>query len=197
MLAICCDARKTSDTIVSSMLEAANFEKIKLIVFDIDGVFTDGRTWQDATGGWKRYFSVRDSMGIRALQKAGYRVAVVTSASAPEIRENVARMAIEDFVDDCDDKSPVIAQLMAKYSLDASQVALMSEEQKDLELMRSLGVALTVPTASNALRREADVVTTKFGGDGAVWEVADMLLKTFALDEREIRRQNGRAQAAG
>jgi len=54
---------------------------IKLVVFDVDGVFTDGRTWQDANGAWRRYFSVRDTMGIRALRKAGTRVAVVTTDS--------------------------------------------------------------------------------------------------------------------
>jgi 3-deoxy-D-manno-octulosonate 8-phosphate phosphatase (KDO 8-P phosphatase) len=147
------------------------------LILEVDGVLTDGQTWQDYQGVWRRYFSVRDSMGLRALKKAGVRVAVVTSLAAHDLQEHVSFVGIEDLHEACDDKAAAIGALLAKYGLAYDDVAFMSEDEKDIEQMRRVGFAFTVPTASDALRNVATVVTSKTGGDGAVLEICSLILQ--------------------
>ncbi len=167
--------------------------RIKLIVFDIDGVFTDGRTWQDATGGLRRYFSVRDAMSIRALRKAGLQLAVITPAVAEEIRRHMELMGLSEFYEDRADKLPILNELMRKYGVDASEVALVSEDERDLEVMSHLGFGITVPTAPERLRKAAHVVTSRFGGDGAVMEICNLFL---SLGNTNDSRQRASARTA-
>lgn len=150
---------------------------VKLVVFDVDGVFTDGRTWQDANGAWKRYFSVRDTMGIRALRKAGHRVAVVTSGSSEEIRAHFSFVGVDEFHEGCFDKALTVTELMNALSLDASEVAVVSEDACDASLFETLGFSATVPTARPELQRVARYVTTRVGGDGAVLEICNLVLQ--------------------
>ena len=169
-------------------LNTSGLKQLKLIVFDVDGVFTDGQTWQDATGSWRRYFSVRDAMAVRALRRAGFMVAVITSASSPEIREQMSQMGIEELFEDRDDKESVIRELLSRHSLEASEVALMSEDIHDLSLMQSLGAGITVPLAPKALRESALLVTARSGGDGAVFEACKMILQQSETSSDAARR---------
>ena len=163
-------------------------KRLKLIVFDVDGVFTDGQTWQDATGSWRRYFSVRDAMAVKALRRAGFLVAVVTGASSPEIRLQMSQMGVENLYEDREDKTTVIRELLKLHSLEASEVALMSEDIHDLSLMRSLGAGITVPLAPSALRESAQLITSRSGGDGAVFEACKMILQHSEIYSEAARR---------
>lgn len=152
-------------------------KKLKLLILDVDGILTDGQTWQDYQGVWRRYFSVRDSMGLRALKKAGVRVAIVTGANSEDLREHAAFIGIEDLVEGCRDKAPVLESLMAKHGVTSNEVALMTEDPRDLELMKGLAGGFTVPTANESMRRAATVVTSRSGGDGAVLEICSLILQ--------------------
>lgn len=150
---------------------------MKLVVFDVDGVFTDGRTWQDAGGVWRRYFSVRDTMGVRALRKAGYRVAVVTSGTSEEIRAHMAFVGVDEFHDGCFDKSLTVTDLISSLGIDPSEVAFVSEDACDASMFETVGFAVTVPTARPELQRNARYVTSRVGGDGAVLEICNLILQ--------------------
>lgn len=150
---------------------------IKLVVFDVDGVFTDGRTWQDMNGAWRRYFSVRDTMGVRALRKAGFRVAVVTSASADEVRAHMAFVGVDEFHEGCFDKALTVTEMMTTLGLSAAEVAYVSEDACDSALFETLGFAATVPTSRPELQRTARYVTARNGGDGAVLEICNLILQ--------------------
>jgi 3-deoxy-D-manno-octulosonate 8-phosphate phosphatase (KDO 8-P phosphatase) len=157
--------------------ELLRLKDLKLLILDVDGILTDGQTWQDYHGSWRRYFSVRDSMGLRALKKAGVRVAVITSATGNDVRDHLTFIGIEDYVSACDDKAPLIGQLLEKYGFKPDQAALMSEEPLDLEIMKGLGFGFTVPSANESMREAASLVTSKSGGDGAVLEVCGLILQ--------------------
>ncbi|MES2963701.1 MAG: hypothetical protein V4760_07400 [Bdellovibrionota bacterium] len=151
--------------------------QVKLVVFDVDGVFTDGRKWQDVNGAWRRYFSVRDTMGIRALRKAGYRVAVVTSGASDEVRAHMAFVGVDEFNDGCFDKALTVTEMMARLGLETSETAYVSEDLCDAGLFEAIGFGVTVPTARLELQRVARFVTSRSGGDGAVLEICNLILQ--------------------
>lgn len=152
-------------------------KKLKLVVFDVDGIFTDGRTWQDSSGSWRRYFSVRDTMGIRALRKAGYKIAVISAESANEIRAHVSYVGVDEFFGSCANKPLVVTQLLAKFGVNASEAAFMTADESDLDLFGAIGFSVTVPSAPTVLQSAARYVTSRSGGDGAVLEVCNLILQ--------------------
>lgn len=157
---------------------ASRFRNIKLIVFDVDGVLTDGRTWQDARGAWRRSFSVRDAMGIRALKKAGVRVAVITAAKSNDIREHMSFVGIDDFFEDCEDKAPALEQLVDRFGVSSSEVGWMTADVQDRSIACDLGCLITVPSAPSELKNASHHVTSSSGGDGAVLEICSLILQT-------------------
>ena len=161
-------------------------QSLKLVIFDVDGVFTDGRTWQDTSGVWRRYFSVRDTMGIRALRKAGYKIAVVTTETSEEVRAHMAFVGVDEFADACFDKALTITELLAKYDVDANGAAYMSADACDIDLFETIGFGATVPTARTELQRAARFVTSRAGGDGAVLEICNYILQNAQHTRRGL-----------
>lgn len=159
------------------MSEHDRISKLRIVIFDIDGVFTDGRVWQDASGVAARKFSVRDAMGLRALKKAGIQIAVVTPAQAPEIRAHMASLGIVEFTEGCPNKSEVIDQILKSHGVDRTEAAFVSGSQHDLALMKDFGFSCTVPSASELLLKAANHVTKNSGGDGAVLEICNLILQ--------------------
>ncbi len=159
------------------MTTAELFKDIQLLVLDVDGVMTDGRAWQDGAGEWRRSFSVRDSIGIRALMKAGVQVVVVTENSSAEVRAHIQSLGVAEFFENCTDKSKLIQDLVTQLNLSTNQIALVSENHADIELFRRLPCAVTVDGADNEMRLAARFVTTHRGGDGAVLEVCNLIMQ--------------------
>lgn len=146
-------------------------------MFDVDGVFTDGRTWQDTSGTWRRYFSVRDTMGIRALRRAGFKIAVVTTETSEEVRAHMAYVGVDEFHDGCFDKSLTITETMDRLGIGAGETAFVSTDSCDAGLFESIGFGATTSTARNDLQRVARYVTARVGGDGAVLEICNLILQ--------------------
>lgn len=151
--------------------------KIKMVVFDVDGVFTDGRTWQDPQGAWRRYFSVRDTMGIRALRKAGYKVAVVTATLSEEIRNHVSFVGVDAFKEDCGDKARALAELTAQFGFESSEVCYATEDEKDIPVFSKVGFGATISSAKPSVQKAAGYVTSREGGDGAVLEICNLIIQ--------------------
>lgn len=169
------------------MSDIVSLSSLKLVIFDVDGVFTDGRTWQDARGFWRRRFSVRDTMGVRALRKAGLTAIVVTSAAAHEIRHHMGFVGVDEFHDDCSDKRRLITEIAKRHGAEFSEIAIMTADEKDLELVRDLGCVITVPSAAPELLLVSRFVTASGGGDGAVLEACGMILRAGRFAGRERR----------
>jgi 3-deoxy-D-manno-octulosonate 8-phosphate phosphatase (KDO 8-P phosphatase) len=163
---------------MQQMAQADVFSQIQLLILEVDGVLTDGRTRQDEKGHWRRVFSIRDSIGIRALRKAGVRVAFLTQAQAVEIRDHAAMLGIDELIEDCSDKSAEIENLARRLDLRPEQILFMTDCVHDIEVFRKVGCSVVVASAQVPLKKAATYITRAVGGDAAVLEICNQVMQS-------------------
>jgi len=157
---------------------------IKLAVFDVDGVLTDGRLILGSNGEEYKAFHVHDGLGLVLLQKAGIRVAVISARSSNVVAERMAALGIEYVYQGREDKRTALAGLLADLDMQPEDTLFVGDDLLDLPAMGSAGLAVAVADAHPLVRKHADWVTTLPGGRGAAREVCEMLLDAQGhLDE--------------
>jgi len=152
-------------------------QPIELILSDVDGVLTDGRIVLDNQGIETKRFHIRDGMGIRLWQKAGYRFGLITLRSSQVVKTRAAELSIEIIRQGTDDKSVALRQILDELGLAAAQVCYLGDDLPDLSVVRAVGLGVAVADACEELRDAADHVTRAPGGHGAVRETIEMILK--------------------
>ena len=155
--------------------QARTISKIKLLILDVDGVLTDCRIWYDGPGKWKRFYSIRDGVGIKELMKTGVRTAVITGSESEDIRERVKSLQIEFLYEGALDKMPSFEDLLEQTDLKPEEVAYVGDDIYDIPLLERVGFAATVPEAVDEVKKIAHYVTVRPGGNGAVREVCDLI----------------------
>jgi len=153
-------------------------QAIELILSDVDGVLTDGRLVFDNQGIETKRFHIRDGMGVRLWQKAGYRFGLVTLRSSHIVRTRAAELGIEIVRQGAIDKWTSIGQILAELDLDLSQVCYLGDDLPDVLAIRKVGLGVAVADACDEARKAADYVTNAPGGMGAVRETIEMVLKS-------------------
>lgn len=151
---------------------------VELLVLDVDGVLTDGRLYFGPEGEALKVFHVRDGLGIKVLQRAGVRVAVVSGRSSPAVAARCRELDIAAVVQGCDDKVAAVAALARELKIAMKNVACVIDDTSDLPLARAVGTAIAVADAHADVKRAVRHVTKLPGGRGAVREVCDRLLRT-------------------
>ncbi len=157
-------------------LDAALAARIRLLVLDVDGVMTDGRLWFGPTGEALKVFHVRDGYGIKAVQKAGIEVAVISGRSSAAVAERLTELGVRHVLQGVEDKGPALVRLLEQTALAAADCACLVDDLPDLPLMRGVGLPVAVADAHPAVLAEAAWVTRTPGGHGAVRELCDVLL---------------------
>lgn len=150
---------------------------IELLALDVDGVMTDGRLVFDADGREAKVFNVRDGYGIKALQRAGVGVAVISGRASKPVSARMAELGIREVILGRDDKLAALRELTDRLGiagLDA--VAYVGDDLPDLPAIEAAGLGLTVADGRPELRAAAMGTTLLGGGQGAVREVCDLLL---------------------
>ena len=151
--------------------------RIELLVLDVDGVMTDGRLVYDADGREAKVFNVRDGYGIKALQAAGVRVAVISGRKSRPVSVRMAELGIEQVILGRDDKLAALEELIAQLGIASlTQFAYVGDDLPDLPAIEAAGLGLTVADGRAELRTAAAGITQCRGGQGAVREVCDLLL---------------------
>mgnify|MGYP001067728394 FL=1 len=154
---------------------------IKLAVFDVDGVLTDGRLYLQDDGQEIKAFHARDGLGIKALMQFNIQVAIITARKAPLVDQRVKELDIPHYVCGREDKATALAELVDQLQLDHEQVAYMGDDLVDWPAMRLCG-ATCAPRDSDAwLRAQVDHVTEAKGGQGAAREWAEKILADQGL----------------
>ncbi|GBE06528.1 3-deoxy-D-manno-octulosonate 8-phosphate phosphatase KdsC [bacterium BMS3Abin10] len=156
-------------------------KKIKLVIFDVDGVLTDGSIILDKNGNELKRFNVRDGHGIKALQKAGIKVALITGRESPVVKVRAEELGIEEVHQKIFKKSSVYETLLEKYKLTNEEVAFMGDDIVDAELLKRVGLPAVPADADEGARKLALFVSTKAGGRGAVREFVELILKSSGL----------------
>ena len=152
-------------------------EPIELLLSDVDGVLTDGRVVYDNQGIETKHFHIRDGMGIRLWQKAGYRFGLVTLRSSHIVRARAAELGIDIVRQGAGDKLVTVREILAELNLSPRQVCYLGDDLPDLSVVREMGLGVAVADACAELREAADYVTDAPGGRGAVRETVEMILK--------------------
>ena len=148
-----------------------------MLVLDVDGVMTDCRLWMDSNGEWKRFYSIRDGVGIKALAESGYKLAIITGSKATDIQARAKVLGIHYFYEGAMDKWPSFLQLQKDSGILPSEMAYVGDDIFDIDIIKTVGFGATVPEAVDEVIESAQYVTKRPGGNGAVREVCSFILK--------------------
>jgi 2-dehydro-3-deoxyphosphooctonate aldolase (KDO 8-P synthase) len=152
-------------------------KKISLIIFDVDGVLTEGKI-TFGTGDLEiKAFDVRDGHGIKIAKRCGLEVAMVTGRTSEVVQRRAEDLGVELVYQKIWDKKVVWNELLEKLALTPERVAVIGDDVVDIPLLRRAGVGFAVPEAPEEVRREARYVTRHSGGRGAAREMIEMILK--------------------
>ena len=149
---------------------------LRLIVFDVDGVLTDGRFLLDEEGRESKAFHTQDGYGLRRLLEAGIEVAVISGRHSGATTRRMRELGVTRVIQGCRDKEPALRRLAAEIGVGLTETAFVGDDVPDLGAMRASGLAIAVANAVADVRKEAGYVSSRSGGDGAVREIADLVL---------------------
>jgi 3-deoxy-D-manno-octulosonate 8-phosphate phosphatase (KDO 8-P phosphatase) len=152
--------------------------KIKLLILDVDGVLTNGVVFISATGEESKAFHLRDGHGLKLLQKSGIGIVLLSGRFSEATSRRAAELGIGELYQGITDKLPFYEKLLSERGFKDDQVAYMGDDLMDLPLLRRAGFAATVPDGIQEAREIAHYVTTRKGGQGAVREVIELILKS-------------------
>jgi 3-deoxy-D-manno-octulosonate 8-phosphate phosphatase (KDO 8-P phosphatase) len=150
---------------------------IELILSDVDGVLTDGGIVFDNQGIETKQFHIRDGMGIKLWQKAGYKFGLVTGRSSHIVKIRAVELGIELVRQAAEDKLAATLQIIRELGLSPAQVCYIGDDLPDLPAIKAVGLGVAVADAAAELREAAAFTTTLGGGRGAVRETVEMILK--------------------
>ncbi len=168
---------------------------IQLIVLDVDGTLTDGVIHYDSAGGEHKHFHVADGLGIVMAQAAGLRVAVLSGRRSPVVERRMAELGVEDVIQASGDKAAALRVLMARHGLSPAQVAFVGDDINDLPAFEVAGLKIAVADADALVREQADFVTPRPGGHGAVRDAIDEILRRAGRLEEAVAAYLARAAA--
>jgi 3-deoxy-D-manno-octulosonate 8-phosphate phosphatase (KDO 8-P phosphatase) len=156
---------------------APRASRIRLLVLDVDGVLTDGGLLYRASGEETKRFHVHDGLALVAALKAGLEVAVLSSRASAAVTRRMAELGVREVHQGVADKAGALDALRERLGLGAGEVAVMGDDLPDLAAMARAGLALAPANAVAEVKRVAHWVARRRGGDGAVREAVEMLLK--------------------
>jgi 3-deoxy-D-manno-octulosonate 8-phosphate phosphatase (KDO 8-P phosphatase) len=155
----------------------ARAAQVKLFIFDVDGVLTDGSLHYGAEGEALKTFNVQDGLGIKLLQESGVLTGIISARRSPQVVARAKDLAIEFVHQGGHDKLTPFRALLDQLNLTEAQVAFIGDDVVDLPILSRVGFAVAVPNGRPEVLARAHHVTTNRGGHGAVREVCEFVLR--------------------
>ena len=155
--------------------------RIKLLVLDVDGVLTDGGLWFDPNGLLLKRFDVRDGLGLRLLQQAGLELAFLSGGKGGATEVRARQLGIQHCLVGIKDKPAALQTLQRQLGATTATTAFIGDDLNDLAVRHQVGLLVSPADACPVVRRQADVVLSRDGGQGAVRELAEHILKARGL----------------
>ena len=150
--------------------------KVKLLLFDVDGVLTDGRLVIGDDGQEYKAFNSRDGHGIKMLQRNGVAVGIITGRTSEVVKHRVRDLEIKYVHQGCREKLPAFHRLIAELGLMPEQTAYVGDDVVDLPILLQAGLAIAVQDAHPLVKQHAHWITPSLGGYGAARETCEMIL---------------------
>lgn len=155
--------------------------RLRLVVFDVDGVLTDGRLFYGPEGEQLKAFHVRDGVGLKLLVDSGLHVAVVSAKDSPMLARRMTDLGIQNYFPGVKDKRAAVADLAAQLGIPASATAFVGDDMVDLHAMAWCGVGMAPSDAYSYVYERADIQLPVPGGGGVARWVADIILEAQGL----------------
>lgn len=150
---------------------------VRLAIFDVDGVLTDGTLYIGAQGESLKAFNILDGHGVKMLQAAGVDAAIISGRASEATAVRARELAIAHVVQGASDKVAAFERLLHELHLDPGACAFVGDDLPDLAVMERCGLAVAVANAVDAVKARAHYVTRAGGGRGAVREFCELVLR--------------------
>jgi 3-deoxy-D-manno-octulosonate 8-phosphate phosphatase (KDO 8-P phosphatase) len=161
---------------------------IKLVVFDVDGVLTDGTLTYSANGEEVKHFNVKDGVGIKLLNTYNISTAVISAKDSAPLRKRISDLGVPHFYPACADKWQKLSELVEKLAIEPNEVCYVGDDVIDLKVMKRIGLSITPADGFWLVKKYSDLVTDAPGGKGVAREVADIILSSrMSLEEAYIK----------
>lgn len=152
-------------------------EKIELVIFDVDGIMSDGKITYTNDGIEIKSFNVKDGLGIKLLHKSGIKTAIITGRKSKIVALRAKELGIQHLLQQRDDKLSASLELSQELGIPPEHIAFMGDDLPDLSAIKHLGLGITVANAHEFVKQHADYVCKANGGDGAVREACEYILE--------------------
>jgi len=152
-------------------------KQIKLVVFDVDGVFSDGQIYLGNNNEELKAFNTKDGYGVKALGKCGITVGIITGRKSTIVEQRMRSLKVKHLLQGREDKHKALAELMRITGYKSHQVASVGDDMPDIEMFNLSAIKIAVNDAHPLVKKQSDYITTLGGGKGAVREVCDLFLQ--------------------
>lgn len=156
--------------------------RIRVLALDVDGVLTDGQIYYDHAGNEMKAFCSRDGLGMKAVQRYGIRLALISGRSSPVVAQRARELGVDYVFQGRTDKRRAFAELLEMSGVTEEQVCFAGDDWIDIPVLERAGLAITVPGADPLVSSRAHWVTSQQGGRGAVREICDLILHAQGHD---------------
>lgn len=152
-------------------------KQIKLLVCDVDGVFSDGRIYLGNDGEELKAFHTKDGFGIKALGASGVAVAIITGRNSTIVANRMKALNVAHIIQGQEDKLPALIDLIQQLDITIDEVAYIGDDVPDLSCIKAVGLGISVSDGHPLVLRGADYTTFTPGGFGAVRETCDLIMQ--------------------
>ena len=160
--------------------------QIRLALFDVDGVMTDGTLLISEFGESFKPFNILDGLGLKLLKASGVSTGILTGRSSASVEKRASELAIDHLIQGAENKLRAYADLRKQLGLEDAQVCYMGDDLPDLPVLRRCGLALSPPDAVKQVREQVHFVTRTSGGRGAVREACELIMQAQGTWESQI-----------
>lgn len=162
--------------------------KIKVMAFDVDGVFTDGSLTFDQDGKEYKTFNAKDGQGIVCVEKAGIITVIITARKNGTVEHRAKNLGITELHQGIKFKLPVLEQIVKERGLSMEEVSYMGDDLPDICILEKVGLACCPNDAVDEVKNICNFVSTKNGGCGAIRELCDFVLNSQGVEPLSIVR---------
>ncbi len=152
--------------------------KVKLLILDVDGVLTDGKIVLDETGRQLKFFDVQDGLGVVLLKRAGINTIILSARYSRTVSFRAKDMKVFKIYQNSEDKLKTYQKILKQLKLKSEGVCFIGDELIDIPVLKRAGFSVAVANAAVEAKRVSDYITKRKGGDGAVREIIELILKS-------------------
>lgn len=157
---------------------AVKLRRVRMLLLDVDGVLTDGGLYYSSSGVEMKRFHAHDGYGVVRAREHGLKLAIISGRTTPVVTARARDLRIDEVIQGSDDKVAAMKKIKARHGLTEEQIAFIGDELFDIPLLKLVGFSAAPRNAQPEVKRVVDYVTKVRGGEGAVREVIDLILRS-------------------